>query len=93
MSSKHRRQAIRLTITEARDILESLRDSQHVKGLDRVQRHHLGDVTGSLQEIIENSDGKNVDLPVTLVYGILRCVTMSQAWLRRLDQDLEADGE
>jgi hypothetical protein len=74
--------ALPLAVAEVDDMLASLVDARGIKDLNSQQRQQLEEAHQSLSHVRRAAIGQFVDVPVETMVEILRCVSMTQQWLR-----------
>ena len=74
--------ALPLAVAEVDDMLASLLDARGIKDLNGQQRQQLEEAHQSLSHVRRAAVAQFVEVPVETLVKVLRCVSMTQQWLR-----------
>ena len=71
-----------LAVAEVDDMLASVIDARGIKDLNGQQRQQLEEAHRLLSQARRTAVGQFIEVPVETLVQVLRCVSMTQQWLR-----------
>jgi len=82
-----------LTVVEVEDVLASLSDAQALRDLTGQQRQQLAEAANLMKAARQSAVGENVVVPIESYLAVLRCVSMTQRWLREMLTEMSVADE
>ena len=83
--------ALAFTVVEVEDVLDSLAEAKTLRDLTGRQRQQVQEAINALNLARGSAIGGKVLVPVETLVLVLRCVSVSQQWLRLMLAEMVAD--